>query len=145
MRAIAQARYRKEHGDNPVLLYTPEDVDGVIDALLDAPAGVIVQNLAQIHSLERDLLPSGFPDHELMVGVDKNLQVGLISFADDENYATLGNEDSRPGPVYFITGHDTYFPDNSEIPIHLVRQAVKEFVASGGQRPNCVQWQVDDL
>ncbi|WP_406601295.1 Imm1 family immunity protein [Micromonospora yasonensis] len=33
------------------------------------------------------------------------------------------------------------FPPNSEIPIDLMRRAVKEFCLSGGQRPPCVQWE----
>jgi hypothetical protein len=38
-------------------------------------------------------------------------------------------------------GNDTDFPVDSEIPIDLIRQATKEFIASGGERPTCVQWQ----
>ena len=47
-------------------------------------------------------------------------------------------------PSYFIVGNAIEFPDRSKIPIDLVRRAVKEFLASGGQRPTCVQWQVPE-
>jgi len=143
VKARAEARYRLEHGEEPELLRTAEEVDAVIDALLTSPVGPVRENLAQIHSLERELLPSGYPDHELLVGVDRDLQVGLLSFMDaDGNVATLGPPESRTDPVYYIQGQMTEFPAHSEIPIDLVRRAAKEFLILGGQRPTCVQWQV---
>jgi hypothetical protein len=39
-----------------------------------------------------------------------------------------------------IGGEEHTFPIDSEVPIDLIRQAVKEFLASGG-RPSCVRWQ----
>ncbi|MFJ9025960.1 Imm1 family immunity protein [Streptomyces sp. NPDC102259] len=39
----------------------------------------------------------------------------------------------------------TEFPEDSEIPIALVRQAVKEFLTSEGKRPTCIQWQVPEF
>lgn len=46
--------------------------------------------------------------------------------------------------AYCAIGHRREFPDHSEIPVDLVRQAVKEFLISGGQRPECVQWQAEE-
>ncbi|MFE9832857.1 Imm1 family immunity protein [Streptomyces halstedii] len=142
VRARAEARYRVESGDKPEILYAPEDIDAVIDTLLVDQGGPIRETLAQIHSLEREVLPSGYPDHELMVGVDKDLQVGILSFMDGSgNSVTLGAPEGRNDPVYYIQGHMTEFPACSEIPISLVRQAAREFISSGGQRPACVKWQ----
>ncbi|WP_078951923.1 Imm1 family immunity protein [Streptomyces sp. NRRL F-5755] len=138
MQARAEARYRLDHGEKPALLHTAEEVDALIDSLLTGP---VHENMAQIHSLERESMPSGFPDHELLVGVDRDLQVGVIAYLDsDGNVVTLGSP-GRSGPVYYIQGHMTEFPANSEIPIDLVRRGVKEFLSSGGRRPACVQWQ----
>ncbi|WP_433043009.1 Imm1 family immunity protein [Dactylosporangium sp. CS-033363] len=37
-------------------------------------------------------------------------------------------------------GHAREFPPRCEVPIELVRQAFKEFIAGGGAKPACVQW-----
>ena len=133
-----QAYYRREHGDNPVLLHSASDVDALIDVLLLSRPS---ENLAALHSLERPLMPAGVPDHELMVGADGDLQVGVLSFMDDGNFVSLDSSEGRGEISYSIIGNATEFPNYSEIPISLVRQAVKEFLSSGGQRPTCVQWQ----
>jgi Immunity protein Imm1 len=128
MRPSIEARYRKEHVKEPVKLRTVEDAD--------------------VHSLLRPLLPSGYHDHELMVGVDGSRQVGVLAFMDSGgNVVTLGSpEDYRYEEVaYCEMGHRREFPDNSEIPVALVRRAVKELLVSGGQRPECVQWQTPEF
>jgi hypothetical protein len=131
-----------EHGEKPELLRTVEDVDAVIDTLLTEPSSPVRENLAQIHSLEREPMPSGYPDHELLVGADRDLQVGLLAFMDaDGNVVTSGSPETRTDPAYFIQGQMTEFPAHSEIPLDLVRQAAKEFLTSGGERPTCVGWQ----
>jgi hypothetical protein len=138
MKARAEARYRRGHREQPELLQSVEDIDALIDSLLTGPAN---ENLAQIFSLERELMPSGAPDHELLVGVDRNLRVGLLAFMDAEgNVVTQGASDTRVDPAYCITGHRTEFPEHAEISIDQVREGAKEFLASGGQRPTCVPW-----
>ncbi|MGW0804744.1 Imm1 family immunity protein [Nonomuraea sp. NPDC002799] len=140
MNAGAEARYQLEHGNAPALLTTPEEADALIDKLLTGPP---LQNLAQIHSLERQRMPSGYPDHELLVGADGDRQVGILAFLDaDGNVVTAGSPEFHDQPIYYIQGHPTEFPVHSEISIDLVRQAFKEFLLSGGQRPTCVQWQL---
>lgn len=141
MQHRVEARYRREHGEAPVILTTSEDVEALIDALLTGPS---YHNLAQLHSLDRPLLPSGYPDHELLVGVNRDLPVGVLAFMDAEsgNVVTLGSSEVRGEVPYLIMGQLTEFPDHSEVPIELVRQAVKEFLPTGGKRPSCVQWQV---
>lgn len=138
----AEAYYRAEHADERIVL-TPDDVDSFIDALL---AGADSENMAELHSLDRPLLASGFPDHEFLVGVDRERQVGVLSFMDETgNLVSLGDAKGRGSVSYFIVGNGTEFPDRSEIPVILVRQAVKEFLNSGGRRPMCVQWQEPDI
>lgn len=138
MKARVEASYQQGHGVQPKLINTSADVDGLIDALLNGPA---YHTMAELHSLEREKLPSGFFDHQLLVGVDAALQVGAVSFMDESgNYVTAGDSESREDPVYHFVGRVTEFPERSEIPIKLVRQAVKEFVSSGGRRPECVAW-----
>ncbi|MBX9366026.1 hypothetical protein K4G64_33790 [Streptomyces sp. WAC04114] len=134
----AEAYYRREHEESPVLLASATDVDALIDALL---LGGPSANLAQLHSLERPLMPAGVPDHELLVGGDGRSRVGVLALMDDGNWVSFDPSNNRPEVSYSIAGHATEFPSSSEIPIALVRQAVKEFLSSGGQRPQCVQWQ----
>lgn len=85
MRGMA-AYYRNEHGESPVALRSPEDVDNLIDELL----GDRSENVAVLHSLERPLMPAGVPDHELMVGADGGLRGGVLAFMDDGNFVSLG-------------------------------------------------------
>jgi hypothetical protein len=138
-----EAYYRREHAEKKQLIETPEDVDALIDDLLESPPS---QNLAVLHSLDRPILPSGFPDHELMVGANKDLQVGVLEFMDETgNFVTFSESEGRGEVPYCCDGNITEFPDHSEIPIDRVRQAAKEFLVSGGQRPTCVEWQVPDF
>lgn len=140
----AEARYRREHGKEPAVLTTAGDIDALIDALR---TGQAYHNMAQLHSLERPLLSSGYPDHELLVGVNRDLPVGVLAFMDGEsgNLVTFDSAARRGEASYSITGQATEFPDRSEIPIELIRRAVKEFVFSGGKHPECVQWQVPEV
>ncbi|MGV9310614.1 Imm1 family immunity protein [Streptomyces sp. NPDC003691] len=138
MRSGVEARYRPAHAEAPELLRGPADVDALFDSLLTGP---VHENLAQLHSLERPLLPSGYPDHELLIGADRNRQVGLLAFLDAEgNVVTAGTPDGEVQGRYCIMGHLTEFPPGSELPLDAVRRAVKEFVSSGGCRPASVPW-----
>ncbi|MEV8104359.1 Imm1 family immunity protein [Streptomyces sp. NPDC088135] len=137
------AYYREQHADEPSVVRTSEDVDALIDALATGPE---FENLAVLHSSERELLPSGFPDHEFMVGVDGERRVGVLSFMDDKNFVSLGSSGGNGVEVsYFVVESPTEFPVTAEISLALVRQAVKEFLSSGGQRPMCVQWQEPEI
>lgn len=55
---LAEAYYRKEHTDRRAVLAS-DSADLLIDALL---AGPDFENMAEVHSLERPLLASRFPD-----------------------------------------------------------------------------------
>ncbi|MFD4905175.1 Imm1 family immunity protein [Kitasatospora purpeofusca] len=142
----AEVRYRRGRIEPPDHLDSLEDVDVLIDELL---AGPVNENLAQIIHLDREAIVIGdpgrpgteIPDHELQAGVDKELQVGVVLFIDRSgNFVTAGPADSRNAPEYYLAGHWTQFRDQVEIPLDLVREAVKEFLTSGGQRPTCVSW-----
>lgn len=141
MRGMA-AYYRNEHGESPVALRSPEDVDNLIDELLASDRS---EDMAVLHSLERPLMPAGVPDHELMVGADGGLRGGVLAFMDDGNFVSLGPGGGRGEVIYSIMGNVAEFPERSEIPIMLVRQAVKEFLSSAGKRPACIEWQVPEI
>lgn len=133
-----QAYYRRKHGDNPVSLRSSGDVHALIDALLASGPS---ENLAALYSLERPLMLAGVPDHELLVGADGDLRVGVLAFMDDGNWFSLDPLGGSGETSYSIMGAATEFPENSQIPIEIVRQAVLEFLSNGGRRPVCTQWQ----
>lgn len=136
-----QAYYRKQHADEPAVVQTPEDVDALIDDLV---TGSKFENLAILHSSEREILPSGYPDHEFMVGVDERRQVGVLSFMDERNFVSVGSSESAAEVTYFVVRNPTEFPATAEI-LGLARQAVKEFLSSGGRRPECIAWQEPEI
>ena len=138
-----EAYYLTEHEDDPMLLDTPEDVDTLIDLL---SAEEIASRMAALYSLERPLTPADVPDHELYVGVNGDLEVGALSFMDATgNWATRGPACNGTDVRYCIMGSETEFPPDANIPLGLLRQAVKEFLTSDGQRPTCVVWQEHDV
>ncbi|MFD3472039.1 Imm1 family immunity protein [Streptomyces sp. NPDC058682] len=134
-----EARYRRADMHAPVLVFTEDDVDSLIDALLAAPP---FHDAAHLVSRARPMTRSGFPDHELYVGVSKGGQVGALMLSAPETglVASVGGLGSRSDVVYHVAEHWTEFPSDSEIPLSLVRSAVKEFLRSDGCVPKCVVW-----
>ncbi|MEU8489248.1 Imm1 family immunity protein [Streptomyces sp. NPDC048641] len=70
--------------------------------------------------------------------------MGTVTLRSPED-VSLGPADGRGEASYSIMGNMTEFPERSEIPISLVRQAVKEFLSSAGKRPACAEWQVPEF
>lgn len=133
-----EARYRREDMHDPVLLSTADDVDRLIDALL---AGAPLHDAALLLSRGRPRMPSGYWDHELYVGVDGDAGVGSLALGtDDGRIASVGGPDSRIEVAYRVAEHWTEFSGRSEIPLPLIREAVKEFLSSGGCVPTCIEW-----
>ena len=77
--------------------------------------------------LQRPSLPSGYPDHEFCIGVNSELMVGAATFMDAAagNLTSLGPFAGRGDFFYLLAGHTREFLDRSEIPLALLRQAVK--------------------
>ncbi|MEU4095585.1 Imm1 family immunity protein [Streptomyces sp. NPDC026673] len=136
-----EVQFRPEHIKTPALLASANDVDSFIDALLN---GRHDRSCAVVYSLDRPTLPSGYWDHELAVGVDRVAQVGALTLADDGNFVSKGSID-RGIVEYMLLGHVREFMAGSEIPIELVRRAVKEFLGSGGRIPACIEWQEEEF
>lgn len=136
----AEAYYDQEHGEHPVIVRTAEDVDALVDAVAAADFSTSLVNL---YITERPRNAAGVPDHELGVGVDAERAVGALSYlGPGGTWYSLGMPTDLPdGVCFFYLGNDTPFPSDSEIPLTLLRRAVKEFLASGGDRPTCVGWQ----
>jgi hypothetical protein len=136
------AIYRDEHVENPKILTTPEEVDEIINILLESDPG---ETSVDMYSLDRPSLASGFRTHKLVAGVRSDRNSGVLSSmdgdCDEPNVVSIGNRELGGGPVYYsLLGHGEDFPLFAEISIEKVREAVKEFVSSGGKRPLCVEW-----
>lgn len=138
MTYTAEVYYLHEHDGHPVIVRTDDEVDAFVNALLTQPPS---NSMANLYIVERPHT-NGYPDDELGVGVYADGGVGgLWYFGDGGTWHSLGAESSRGEVVYFYMGNDTQFPIDSEIPLSVVRQGIKEFLVTGGHRPTCVSWQ----
>ncbi|MFD0406890.1 Imm1 family immunity protein [Kitasatospora sp. NPDC127116] len=134
----AELRYREDRIVEPDYLHSVDEVGVLIEDLLTGP---VHQNLAQIIHLDRPSMMPEWPDHEFLIGVDRAVQLGVVAFADGGgSVISAGGPETRNAPVYYLAGHWTDFSDRVEISIDIVRNAVEEFLASGGKRPTCVPW-----
>lgn len=135
--------YKQEHSDQPFVVHTVEDVDALVDALLQEP--LEEHSIAALYVRERPALPSGFPDHELRVAVNAETKVGGLRYTgtdgtNDGTWYAAGAQSERDEVWYCYMGHDEDFPQDSEVGIEQVRAAVKEFLLSGGTRPESLEW-----
>ncbi|MDQ0701065.1 Imm1 family immunity protein [Streptomyces sp. W4I9-2] len=121
-----------------MIISSPDGVDEMLDRLA---AGEKSETMATLYSKQREVLPSGFPDHEFLVGVDQERKVGIVSFADGRNYLSAGKGREVGGEVeYYFTGNSREFPADAEIPLPLVRDVVVEFLLTGRKLPQCIEW-----
>ncbi len=81
------------------------------------------------------------PRAEVFYRRDQGSEPALLSSPEDVDALI---DELLTGVVCHSTGEFTEFPGPCEIPVGLVRRAVKEFLTSGGQRPTCVRWQVPE-
>lgn len=98
-------------------------------------------------SRARPLTWAGLPDHALHVGVSRDGGLGALMLSAPEVglVASAGSRRPSGGVVHHVAGHWTEFPDDAEIPLRQVRDAVKEFLRSGGCVPSCVAWKPVDV
>ena len=145
MTTTVEAYFRHEHGDDPIRISTEADVDRLIDDLLAED----YENSAATLYVDGRLNAAGVPDHELLVGVNNaDGDVGSLRYMGSPGtfYGT-GQTSKRDQLIYYYTGHDREFPLDSELRIEAIRKAIKEFLASGGERPASIEWQAwpDDI
>jgi hypothetical protein len=135
---VVKAYYKHEHGEAPLRIQTPRDVDRLIDGLL---AEDYSNSVAALY-VEGRLNAAGVPDHELLVAINnEDGAVGALRYmGSGGTYYSQGQAGSNKQATYYYTGSDREFPADSEIPIEQVRQALQEFLESGGQRPSSPQW-----
>ncbi|WP_031064557.1 Imm1 family immunity protein [Streptomyces sp. NRRL WC-3742] len=134
----AEAVFQEEHHEKPLVLGSEDAVDRLIEALV---AGHPSHNMARLFSLDRTPVPAEFPEHEFLVGIDPEEQVGIVAFADADGWFVPSGTAEKEYVTYTLATYPREFWKSPEIPVDLARQAVKEFVLSGGLRPTCIEWQ----
>lgn len=140
MEHTVEAYFRHGHGEHPVLVSTDDEMDALVDQLLAEP---FENSIAACYSLDRPFNAAGVPDHELYLAVNAKAGVGSLSYTGERVWYSQGTPSNRDEVFYCYMGNDTDFPHDSEVSIGLLRQAAKEFLTNGGNRPTCVTWQAD--
>jgi hypothetical protein len=134
-----QAYFRHEHDEAPVVIGNADDADRLVDALLVEPFD---NSMCTMYSTGRPELPDGLPDHEFAVAVNAEDGVGGLWYSgDDGSWFSRGTPSRHEQVYYCYMGSERDFPIDSEVPIETLRQAVREFLTSGGARPTCLTWQ----
>jgi Immunity protein Imm1 len=134
--AALDIHYARGHEDNPVTVTTADAVDVLIDGIrAESPESAPI--LMEVH-ISGDPYNQG-PD----VGINGDHGVLRYSGRDwPEGIHSTGNGPTDGEPLrYFYMDTYTDFPSNADIPLTTIRQAVREFLATLGARPNCVEWQ----
>ncbi len=131
--------YLHEHEDAPITVATAAEVDSLIERVrAESPRTAPI--LMDIH-LSGDPFTQG-----LDVGVRDDS--GIVRYSGGKwprGVISVGSDVSRTAEVaYFYMGNWRGFPPNSELPLALVRQAIKEFMDTNGERPECIRWQPDE-
>lgn len=112
-------------------------MDALIDDLLSEPFD---NSIAALYVQGRDN-KLGLPDHELQVAVNAQDNVGALRYMGGSGtYFAKGTTSRYDEVAYYYMGNDHGFPRDSDLPLDAVRAAAKEFLASGGERPQRVQW-----
>jgi hypothetical protein len=108
---VVKAYYTHEHGEQPLRLETPEDVDRLIDGLLAEDYG---NSVAALY-VEGRLNSAGVPDHELLVAVNnEDGDNGALRYmGDGGTYFSQGQAGGDKEVTYYYTGSDREFPAES--------------------------------
>jgi hypothetical protein len=127
--------YARGHGEDPVTITTGDEVDALIDRVrAQSPAKAPI--LMEVH-IAGDPYAQG-----LDVGI--NGDRGVLRYGGrewPEGVFSFGGDQADETPLlYFYMDADTEFPRTAEVPLAVVRQAVRDFLATGGALPSGVTW-----
>ncbi len=124
----------------PTQVETAADLDAVLDAVVATGRPNLVE-----------LTVASDPGRAVLnVGLDGARGRGVLycSGATDpsaEAYFSRGVKTDDAETIYYYMGSDTEFPDDAELPIPDVRKAAHQFLATGGERPDGIDWQTDSF
>ncbi|MFD3399854.1 Imm1 family immunity protein [Kribbella sp. NPDC058693] len=135
-----KAYYKHGHGDAPVILETSQDVDALIDGLLSEGFD---NSVAALYAETRARVNPDYPDHELRIAWFSESNSGGIRYAggDTKGVAYVQGKASQRDEVFYnYMHHDEGWPQDSEVGVEQLRQAVREFVDGNGSRPGSFEW-----
>ena len=144
--AEIDAFYLYEHAQNPLVLSSSQDVDALFDTLLTLTWVNRVAMLHPVSCAQADDVDFE-PLVELMMAVDPERGVSSLKLVDSEtgNWESRGpGEDAGESLRYCLAREPCEFGSASSISLDLARLAVKQFLANGGKRPTCIEWQPDE-
>jgi len=131
--------WRHEHGQAPFMASTPEHANDLVDRLLAEP---YEHSVAALYIAERRRNRAGLPDHELRVAVNAAADTGGLRYMGGRGtWFSAGALSRHETLCYHHMGWAAPFPRDSELPVHVIRTAVHEFMTGRGRRPACVHWQ----
>ncbi|MEV8374777.1 Imm1 family immunity protein [Kribbella sp. NPDC056861] len=138
--ANVEAYYK--NGAGATMLSSAADVDALVDAVLAQP---FENSVIALYSNDRALTEQGYPDHELRIALYAEAKVGGIRYAGSDGttrgvWFVPGAPSERDETFYYYQGHDEGWPQDSEVSIDQLRQAVREFVEGNGTRPAGFEW-----
>jgi hypothetical protein len=117
---------------------TPAQVDELLDRMVSESAKETVGLMAQVGCKEGDGWGSG-----LQFGV-RAAKCGFVAYmgaSQAEGSAISDNGGTSPEMIaYDYQYNEREVPSNAEVSLDTVRQAVHDYVASGGARPAGVRW-----
>ncbi|WP_147131721.1 Imm1 family immunity protein [Stackebrandtia albiflava] len=121
----------------------PEAMDALVETLTHQG---VENRIAALYVRERPLNAVGVPDHEMYVAVDPRTGSGALRYMADGAWYSSGESVDRHSELWFCyMGEGTRFPGDSAVPLDTVRQAAREFLTSGGERPTNVRWQTSGI
>jgi immunity protein Imm1 of predicted polymorphic toxin system len=132
---VLQGGYQYDQA--PTVMRTDEDIDGFLAQLLVAGPEFTAATVYAV-----DETSETEPDHQVVIGVNAATSTGGLSYAgDDGEWFSTGDHADPDGVVFVYFGTEHEFPSNAEVPLDVVRQALRELLAERGHRPESVTWQ----
>lgn len=134
--ATLDVYYARGHGDAPVTIRTPGEVDALIERVRrESPEHAPM--LLEVH-VSGDSYAQGLDvgirgDHGVLRYSGRDWPEGVYSTGD-------GPSEGEPLAYYFMDNY-TEFPPNSEVSLAVVRRAIHDFLLTGGERSTGVEWQ----
>lgn len=117
-------------GDPAIVVATVEELDTLVDRVLEETKHHRVGAMIQVNILGR----TGYPALEVGLGQEK----GFLVYHAEDGGSTKGDGDPAEFVEYVYAGNLSEVPADVEVPIHVVRHGLREFLETGG-RPSVVR------
>lgn len=120
--------------EEPLILREQVDVDAMFDRMLSWAATDPVPPMAEIDFVGGE--------HWAVLHFGVRTDRGFVSHVDPSGSVVSSSGRSEPARVtYDYMGEATPVQGNTEVPVSLIRQAVRDFVRTRGSRPEGIAWQ----